>query len=366
MGLKDCEGQPRVARSLLSALQRGRLAHAYLLAGPVGSGKRRVATELARAALCERPSAESDACGGCEACRAVGDGRHPDVEFFRPPDDKAAYPVKQVREQIKRHAYLRPALGKRRMLVIERAEALVKGSGGQNESADTLLKLLEEPPRDTVIVLLAAHPERLPETVRSRCQYIRFEPPSTLALAEALMESDRLDPDQAAYASRLSGGDLALAREFVRGRKKDSPNLGLVREALLDIVRFVGTMTVPGILAVAAKLDGAARGWPALVGALGILALLYRDSAVKAAARHQGGSSSTVSVETALAFRTGPEASATSDAARDYGPDTLLEMASRVLRAQEDCGRYPARLLLLEVLLLDLAGLPRHPREVAQ
>jgi len=252
------------------------------------------------------------------------------------------------------------------MLIIERAEALVRGGGGQNESADTLLKLLEEPPRDTTILLLAVRPERLPDTVRSRCQYIRLEPPGPLALAEALAASDGLDLDQAVYVARLSGGDLALAREFTRGRGKDSPNLGLVRDTLLDIVRSVGTMSVPDVLAVAAKLDAAARGWPALVGALGVLAQLYRDSAVKAAAYLHGGTGDAASAETVLAFGTGPEASATSDAARDYAPDTLLEMASRVLSAQEDCGRYPARLLLLEVLLLDLAGLPRQPWEVAQ
>ncbi len=376
MALKDHQRQPRVAASLLWALARGRLSHAYLFSGPEGSGKSRIALELAKAALCEGrsrvtaaaaaadgPLPGADSCGSCSSCLNVDGGRHPDVEFFRPEEGKVNYPVKQVREEIRHHAYLKPARGAKRFLIIERAEALVRASG-QNEGADTLLKLLEEPPPDTVLILLAAHPERLPDTVRSRCQQVRFDRPQADALGEALAPEDGLRPDEALFVAHLAGLDLATARGFLRAKKKDTPDVAATREVLLEIVASLERRPYPDLLALATALDAAARGWAALSGALGVLAVLYRDAAVLAAAgvavppgTDRPVERSRGSLGRVLAFAGGPEAEAVRAAASTHGPVVLAQAAGRALRAQEDSRRYPARLLLIEVLLLDLREL---------
>ncbi len=344
MALKDFAAQPRVARALSQALARGRLAHAYLLCGPVGSGKLGLALELAKAALCD---ATGDSCGACPSCLAVDAGRHPDVEIFRPEDGRVNYPVKQVREQIRGHAYLKPASGSKRFLIIDRAEALVKGSG-QNEGADTLLKLLEEPPPDTVLVLLAANADRLPETVRSRCQQVRFDQPQAGALAATLAAEEKLPADEAVFIARLAGLDLAVARGFLHAKKKDKPDTGAIREALLTVATSVERQPYASLFSLAAALDASARGWPALTGALGVLALLYRDAALTASGKAGAD---------VLCFEGGPEAEASRAAAAAHEADALSRASLRILGAQEDSRRYPARLLLMEVLLLDLAEL---------
>jgi len=364
VALLDCAGQPRAAGALLAALSRGRLAQAYLFSGPEGSGKRRVAMELAKATLCQAgsvsPAPGRDACGSCSSCLAVEGERHPDVEFFRPEKGKTSYPVRQVREEIRERAYLKPSAGTRRFLVIERAEALVRGSGGQNEGADTLLKLLEEPPRDTILILLASHPERLPDTVRSRCQLLRFDHPDPAELAATLATEVKLDPSEALFLVRLAGGDLAVARGFVAGKKKDKPDTVAIRETLLTAVRSAARLSYPDLFALAAALDAAARGWPAFTGALGVLATLYRDAAIRVA----NGEADSKPETSILAFPAGPEAEATRAAAAGASAPALTMAARRILGAQEDSRRYPARLLLLEVLFLDLGALlePRDQR----
>lgn len=345
MGLRGFEGQQELGSSLLFALSRGRLAHAYIFSGPQGAGKSPLALALAKAVLC-RDSADGESCGRCQACLLVSQESHPDVEVFRPEDGKAAYPIKQVREEIRRRAYLKPALGPKRFLIIEQADALVRTSGSRNEVVDTLLKLLEEPAPDTVLILLTSRPERLPDTVLSRCQHARLKPPGAGHVARSLAESGT-DPSEALFLAQLAGSDLTVARELLHGRKKDRPDTKAIRELLLNLARSLGELSYPDLLGAAAALEGYSRGWPALSGALGVLALLYRDAALI------GAESTGVS----LSFTGGPEEVVTRELAARCDPALLRAMSLRALKAQEDSRRFPARLLLLEVLFLDLRAM---------
>lgn len=322
------------------------MAHAYLLVGPEGSGRSELARQLAAAALCRSP-VSGDACGECPSCCWVAGGSHPDVLYFLPEKDKAAYPVKQLREDIRRQAYLRPVEGARRFLIIGRADALVRATGSQNEGADTLLKLLEEPAPDTSIVLLAARPERLPATIRSRCQQVRLDPPPPGRLVSALVAEDKMQEEGARFLAHLAGGDLGLARALAGGRKKDQPDLEGLRQTVLRLTEVVAGLSYPEVLSGAAELDAAAGGWPAYIGALGIMGGLYRDAALRASGVDSTG----------LIFDDGAEWAMTGRLAGVHAAGPLRQAALRAARAQDDARRFPARLLLTEVLLLDLKSL---------
>ena len=190
-------GQDRALDALRQAAARP--GHAYLLVGPRGSGiedaARRFAAMLVGAGDDERVE------------RLVMRGVHPDVVEFEP--SAASYRVKEdVRERILPEAARAPIEGERKVLVLFEAERL---RGNQNESANAMLKTLEEPPDRTVVVLVTAAPDDLLPTIRSRCQRIDFDPLGDDAV-QAALERDGIDPRAAAALAALAGGQLARAR----------------------------------------------------------------------------------------------------------------------------------------------------------
>ena len=183
-------------RQLQQRRAAGRLPHALLLAGPAGLGKLIFARRLAEALLCESPSVEGDACGQCRGCRLFRAGSHPDYSVVQPEEDQNSseddspaggagggkkkkskvIKIDQIRELC---AFLghTTQYGGYKIALLEPADQL------NVNAANSLLKTLEEPPGACVLLLVAARPARLPATVRSRCQLIRFDrPPITLAL----------------------------------------------------------------------------------------------------------------------------------------------------------------------------------------
>jgi DNA polymerase-3 subunit delta' len=192
-------GQEHAIEALERAAQRP--GHAYLLVGPPGSGVEVAARSFA---------AELVAPDGDERIRGlVMRGLHPDVVEFEPGG--FSYLVdKDVRERILPEASRAPIEADRKVLVLFEAERL---KGNQNESANALLKTLEEPPPRTVVVLVTGAPDDLLPTVRSRCQRVDLEPVPLAALETALVD-DGCTPDAAHLAARLSGGNLARARNL--------------------------------------------------------------------------------------------------------------------------------------------------------
>ena len=162
-------GHDDVRRQLDAANARGRLGHAFLLAGPPGVGKRLFATEFAKALLCENPPASLTACGDCPACQQVAANSHPDFTVARTPEDKHELPVEVVR-QFCRKLGLKPSRGRRSVGVVEDADDF------NEESANCFLKTLEEPAAGSVLLLLTTGTERQLPTVLSRCQVLRFHP----------------------------------------------------------------------------------------------------------------------------------------------------------------------------------------------
>ena len=155
---------------------RGRVPHALLLRGPAGVGKRRFAQRLARALLCPSPI-EDEACGECRSCHLAAGGLHPDLHVIETLEDRKVILIDQIRDLLGR-VVLSASGGGRRAVVIAPAEAMTRAA------ANTLLKTLEEPPGDTVFLLVSDRSGLLPATIRSRCQALAFPcPPRPPAMA---------------------------------------------------------------------------------------------------------------------------------------------------------------------------------------
>jgi DNA polymerase-3 subunit delta' len=202
MAFKDVAGNVRVKRILRLALERGRVPNSLIFGGPAGVGKTAMALTLAKTLNCLDRT--DDSCDACASCRAVDDGRHPDVMTF-------AAEVRDVKiEQtrfLKQMAYLRPMWGKRRVFVIEEAENL------NEASANSLLKVLEEPPPFTHVFLVTASPFRLLPTIRSRCRALTFSPIAREEIEEVLLERD-FSREQARTLALLVDGNLERALEL--------------------------------------------------------------------------------------------------------------------------------------------------------
>ena len=165
---------------------RSRHAHAYLLHGPQGIGKRAMAENLMALLLCQRP-ADNKACGQCKSCMLLAAGSHPDNYMLEPEEADKPIKVDQVRDLVG-FVTQTAQLGGRKVVLIEPVEAM------NVNAANALLKSLEEPSGDTVLLLVSHQPSRLLPTIKSRCQQIACPQPkeaeSLAWLASALPECE--------------------------------------------------------------------------------------------------------------------------------------------------------------------------------
>src|SRR5207248_7087775 len=171
--------------------------HAYVLAGPEGSGKSLAARAFVATLLCH-----DGGCGHCRDCRLAADDRHPN-EFVVEPEGRDIH-VDTVRNEVWHPAYRTPPEPGRKIFLIREADRL------NPSAADVLLKVLEEPPSDAVLVLLSARPDELPETVLSRCHVVTFLPLPESFVVEAL-GAEGVPREAALLAARLSGVILGRA-----------------------------------------------------------------------------------------------------------------------------------------------------------
>jgi DNA polymerase-3 subunit delta' len=220
--------------SLARALASGRISPAYLLEGPDADALRDAAREAAAAILCPKGG-----CGRCRACRLGAKGTHPDLHAIG--KDKPTVISVAALEPALARAHLKPLEGARQVFVVDPAEAM------EAEGVARYLKALEEPPAGTVFLLVSTRPERLPETVLSRCRRVRLPPVAPDEIARRLA-ADGVEEDAAAALARLATGSPA------RGRR----------------------MHASGVLGAAQELSAAAGGAPVDAEAPGLAATALR------------------------------------------------------------------------------------------
>jgi DNA polymerase-3 subunit delta' len=204
MKFSTIEGHEKPILLLQRAIANNTLAHAYLFSGQAGIGKRRTAFALAAAVNCLNARPDGG-CGECSSCRKVEKLCHPDVHVLVSDGDEIK--IDQIR-QVQSDLALKPFEGMKKVLIVDNAESL------NAASSNAFLKTLEEPPGDTLIILISAMPQSLLSTIRSRCQEITFRPLPRNTLARALMDRRGLTEEDAWFIAALAQGSMGRGLEM--------------------------------------------------------------------------------------------------------------------------------------------------------
>lgn len=267
--LREIMGHKQPVKILMKAVSSGRVAHAYLFAGPGGVGKETTALSFARALLCSRP-AGGDACGLCRECRQVSGGNHPDFYIVEPAG--ASIKIEQVRE-IQRKAPYRSYQGGRKIFLIRQAESMTA------EAANCILKTLEEPPKDTVFILVSARPQVLLPTILSRCQIIYFKVMTVPELIQGLVSIKGVPGEEARLYASLAGGSMGRAISYATG------SLLADRDA---VNALAGALRKSGPLEAMEMAEKASESKPKAQFTLDTLACWFRDLMVCREAGDEG------------------------------------------------------------------------------
>ncbi len=219
MSFAAIAGHGRAVKILKKALANKTLAHAYLFSGETGIGKKMAALALAAAVNCQNVG-EEGGCDVCPTCRKIAAGGHPDIHILVPEGEEIK--IDQVR-QVQSDLALKPFEGTKKTLIVDGVDRM------NAASSNAFLKTLEEPPGETLIILITSLPQSLLPTIRSRCQEIRFQPLSRQTLAQELTRKRGLSDADAWFVAALARGSLG------RGLDMDAVQEKTERHQLIDL-----------------------------------------------------------------------------------------------------------------------------------
>lgn len=261
-GFESIIDQQRPIRILAALLKNGTLPHALLFEGIEGVGKKTAAVALAMACNClekdsgsarknqqipreKAPNAPArtetiSPCGSCTSCKKIKSGNHPDIIRIKPSGPFIK--IGQVRALLETLA-LRPYEARTRVVIIENAQVLNPAAG------NALLKILEEPPDRTMLILIALQALSLLPTIASRCQLIRFNPIAPKKLRDLLITEHGIEPDDAGALAILADGSLSRAMAMVEA------NWANRRKWILNEMHLLSTRSAGYLLALAERLS---------------------------------------------------------------------------------------------------------------
>ena len=248
-------GHARQKEFLRRTLAHNRLAHAYLFEGPQGVGKRLTALALARTVFCS----EGTGCGECAPCRKIDHNNHPDLQVVEP--DGKFIKIEQIRN-LQRTLSFNPVESSRRICLIDQADKM------NPAAANSLLKTLEEPSAETLIILISARPEALLTTVLSRCQRLPFARLPQACIESTLIEQRGYDQKDAHIIAALADGSFQMALDR-------DPAFYLERR--IEILKRVSALSPASILPLMELAKELATDKETIPETLELLQAFYRD-----------------------------------------------------------------------------------------
>jgi len=261
-------GQETAIAFLKKVIGRGKIPHAFLFTGIEGVGKTTTALAFCQAINCQDP-VNGEGCGSCRNCRQLMSGNFPDLQFIEPEGQYIK--IEQIRE-LNRDICFRPVEGSYRVVVISRAEAM------NQESANSFLKTLEEPPPGNVLILKVKEPRDLLPTIVSRCQKVSFRPLPRSAVSQYLINEMGIAGETASLIAGISDGSLGKAirisaGDYLEERQKSIANIihlpGMRKTQALGLaMEYAQDMK---------KRDHAPSGGMDLFELIGIWKTWYRD-----------------------------------------------------------------------------------------
>jgi len=254
-------GQQRAKALLARSLGSGRIAHAYLFRGPDGVGKKLYAAAMARALNC-RNLGPVASCEECSSCRKFLSHNHPDYVVESP--EKGSIKIESVRRLCKSLSYP-PYESQRRVVVIEDVHTM------RQEAANSLLKTLEEPPADNILILTAEASRTVLATISSRCQLVPFYPLSLEETAAVLTTGHGLDSEESLLLARLAEGSPGKALLLQENEMMESWKKVV---AVLSDVQYKDDRYCTVILQLAQQMAELKENLPSM---LGLLRIWLRD-----------------------------------------------------------------------------------------
>ena len=227
MSFEDIKGQDSALGVLRESLRKGRIFSNYLFTGPDGVGKAFAAKNFAKAINC-RDRNSGNACSACLSCKKVDSGCHPDIAFVKPNGASSSIGIDEIRSVTGR-ASLKPYESKKKVFVIDDAHSM------NAASSNAFLKTLEEPPGDTVFILISPSEKAMLPTIVSRCHIVKFSAAPAKLVERILLDRFGISEDEAGLLGNFSSGRIGEAIRMKERNIIDRKNTLI--DALMDTRR---------------------------------------------------------------------------------------------------------------------------------
>jgi DNA polymerase-3 subunit delta' len=322
----DMLGHQWAVELLQGHVARSEVRHAYLFTGPQGVGRRTLAIRLAQALNCQQPSASGVPCLQCRTCQQIARMEHPDLAVIAADQVGGTLKVDQVRE-LQHSLSLAPYAARYRVAILLRFEE------AHISAANALLKTLEEPPQQVVLILTAESAETLLPTIVSRCEVLRLRPLSLQEVSQGLQDRWGIAAEESHLLAHISGGRPGYAL-----RLHQNPELLQQRAAWLDEhARMLASSRVERF----AYAEALSKDRGALSASLQVWASLWRDVMIQASGAAAPIANLDRSEEVGIL-------------AERFGMDGACQILAVLNRTLDLLGRNANARLASEVLMLDL------------
>lgn len=222
-GFKDIVGHEQIIEHLKTAIEMGKVSHAYILNGPDLSGKMMIAEAFARALLCEKQ--DPDGCGECRSCTQSDDRNNPDIIYVK-HDKPNTISVDDIRTQLNNDIVIKPYSNQYKIYIVDEAEKM------NQQAQNALLKTIEEPPAYAVIMLLTTNADSFLQTIRSRCITLNLKSVKNDVIKSYLMTEKKIPDYQADVCAAFAQGVVGKAIKLA-----SSDDFNELKESALSLIK---------------------------------------------------------------------------------------------------------------------------------